>query len=73
MDPNDNLLLEPTTFLDKNNFYRRKRRRKANDKEFNSPITLYGTFVGDLKGFIHAQSELVDKHRKISMRQKYVQ
>ena len=60
-----------STQNDKNDFYRRKRRRKLNDKEFNSPITIYGTYIGDIKGFIHAQSELVDKHRKISMKQKY--
>ena len=39
-------------------------RRKLNDKEFNSPITIHGTYVGDVKGFIEAQSEWIDKHRK---------
>merc|ERR1712241_169049 len=49
---------------DENDIHRLKMRRKLNDKEFNSPITIQGTYVGDVKGFIEAQSEWIDKHRK---------
>eukprot|EP00484_Ammonia_sp_Unknown_P026318 CAMPEP_0197024658 /NCGR_PEP_ID=MMETSP1384-20130603/5165_1 /TAXON_ID=29189 /ORGANISM="Ammonia sp." /LENGTH=205 /DNA_ID=CAMNT_0042453075 /DNA_START=195 /DNA_END=812 /DNA_ORIENTATION=+ len=47
------------------------RRRKVNDREFSSAVTVHGMHVGEIKGFIHAQSELVEKHRKISMKQRY--
>jgi len=49
---------------DESDTRRLKMRRKLNDKEFNSPITIHGTYAGDVKGFIYAQSEWIDKHRK---------
>eukprot|EP01083_Nonionella_stella_P097613 274365_1 len=56
---------------DRNNSLRKKRRKRVSDKEFNSPITILGNYIGDIKGLIHAQSELVEKHRRINTKQKY--